>query len=215
MDRGIGPGPDLTSLYPQPLHGDLGDDEPEAAGQGQYFDIEGESLGDRAVEEQLGDRGPERLESALRVVEAPRWSVTLTSRLKARFMSDRRRLERFTDAPDAAREPMARSASARARMNCGVCAGVDGHVRVGEGDDRRGRRRHAGPHGAALAAVLGEPEQPAHGGTAEKRAPARAVVSSVLPSSTTMNSVVSGSMAPAAMATRRRATPSSSRGPSL
>ena len=129
-------------------------------------------------------------------------------------MSDRWRLERSTDAPDAAREPMARSAFARARMNCGVCPGsmaMSASAKAMIGADAAATPARTAPP----LPWFSESRSIRTWGNAENRAPARAVVSSTLPSSTTTNSVVSGTTAPAAMAVRRRATPSSSRDPSL
>ena len=176
----IAQGPDLTSLHPQPLNRDLGDDETEAPGQGQYFDIEGEALRDRAVEEQLGDRGPERLEAALRVVEVH----------AGQYVDDPIEgpvHQRPVEAGAVHRCPRCGArADGQVRLGQGAdelrrLPGVDGHVRVGEGDDRRHGHRHARPHGAALAVILGEAEQLDMGEGGEQGAgPLRRVVGAAI-----------------------------------
>ena len=80
--------------------------------------------------------------------------TTLTSRLKARFMTERLMLGRSTEAPLAAREPMARSLRSRARDELRRLGGIDRHVRVGEGDEGRAGQGHAGSYRGPLAAVV-------------------------------------------------------------
>ena len=73
-------------------------------------------------------------------------------------MSERRRLGRLTDAPDAEREPMAMLEPRRARMNWGVWAGSIAMSASAKAMIGRRRRRHACPHGAAFAMVLRQPD---------------------------------------------------------
>ena len=141
--------------------------------------------------------------------------TTFTSWLKARFMTDRRRLGRSTAAPTAAREPMARSARASARTNSGVWEGsiaMSASAKAMSGAEAALTPRRARPHPFLCFRPV---ERSAGAGIGPKRASAQAAVSSVLPSSTTTNSVVSGSMPPEVTAARRRVTPSPKRRASL
>ena len=85
--------------------------------------------------------------------------TTLTSRLKTRFMTERLMLGRSTEAPLAAREPMARSLRSRAATNCGVWVGsiaMSASAKAIEGSAGQG---HAGSHRGALAAVVLEADR--------------------------------------------------------
>ena len=158
IDRGFDPWPDPASLHPRPLHRDLGDGQPKLRASASIST----SNAMRSVTEQwknkLGRRGPEGLEAALGVVErdAGHGIDEVVEGAVHRPIGEARGGPLRRPKPPGSRWP-GRPVDSGA-MNCGVCVGVDGHVGVGEGDDRRRGHGDAGPHGRPLAPILGQPD---------------------------------------------------------
>ncbi len=67
--EGVVEGMDGAPLDVLPVDGDLGDGESQAPGPGQDLHVEGEPVDAHQVEEEPGDRRPERLEPALGVLQ--------------------------------------------------------------------------------------------------------------------------------------------------